>query len=61
MILSNETYEQRSHQDTGTTSFIHALLSAPKAELDISRTSKDCIPAIGIFDDCALNTFKLNP
>lgn len=51
IILSVEEYEQLTQKKTDHHSFIHALLSAPKAELDLTRTEQDLIPANSIFDD----------
>lgn len=51
IVLSIEEYEQLTQQKTGYASFIHALLSAPKAELDLTRTEQDFIPSGTLFDD----------
>lgn len=51
IVLSIEHYEQLIQQKTGYASFIHALLSAPKAELDLTRTEQDFIPSDTLFND----------
>lgn len=51
IVLSIEEYEQLTRQKTGYASFIHALLSAPKAELDLTRTEQDFIPSDTLFND----------
>ena len=51
IVLSIEQYEKLTQQKSGYTSFIHALLSAPKAELDLTRTEQDFIPSDTLFND----------
>lgn len=51
IILSIEKYEQLIQKKTGHQSFIQALLSAPKVQLDLTRTEQDLVPANSIFDD----------
>lgn len=51
IVLSIKEYEHLTQQKTAYASFIHALLSAPKAELDLTRTEQDFIPSGTLVDD----------
>lgn len=51
IVLSIEEYEQLSQTKNDRKNFIQLLLSAPKVELDLSRSESDLIPQDSIFDD----------